>query len=63
MGKQETVQLFYQLMKDNEQLIRSAKEAKQWQSGMDGTMEEFRQALKMLFKNQKAIWDKLGEME
>ena len=63
MSKQETVQLYYRLMKKNEELITLAKETLEKQSGLNQEIIEVRKALKILLSNQKVIWEKLKEME
>lgn len=63
MSKQETVRLYYRLMKKNEELILLAKETMERQSGMNKEIIELRKALKILLGNQKVIWEKLKEME
>lgn len=63
MSKQETVQLYYRLMKKNEELIILAKETMERQSGLNQELTEVRKALKILLSNQKVIWEKLKEME
>ena len=63
MSKQETVQLYYRLMKKNEELILLAKETMERQSGLNKEIIELRKALKILLGNQKVIWEKLKEME
>jgi len=63
MSKQETVQLYYRLMKKNEELILLVKETMEGQSGLDREITEVRKALKILLNNQKVIWNKLRERE
>ncbi len=63
MSKQETVRLYYRLMKKNEELIILAKETMERQSGLNQELTEVRKALKILLGNQKVIWEKLKEME
>jgi len=63
MSKQETVQLYYRLMKKNEELILLVKETMEQQSGLNQEIMEVRKALKILLNNQKVIWTKLKEME
>ena len=63
MSKQETVRLYYRLMKKNEELIILAKETMERQSGMNKEITELHKALKILLGNQKVIWEKLKEME
>lgn len=63
MSKQETVQLYYRLMKKNEELILLMKENMEGQSGLNREITEVRKALKILLNNQKVIWTKLKEME
>lgn len=63
MGKTETVQLYYQLMEKNGELIELVKETLEQQSNLNKEVRELQKALKILLNNQKVMWEKLREME
>ena len=63
MSKQETVQLYSQLMERNEELIKLAKETIMEQSRLNQEIIGLQKALKILLNNQKVMWEKLREME
>ena len=63
MGKTETVQLYYQLMEKNGELIELMKETMEQQSNLSQEVRELQKALKILLNNQKVMWEKLREME
>lgn len=63
MGKTETVQLYYQLMEKNGELIELVKETLEQQSNLSQEVRELQKALKILLNNQKVMWEKLREME
>ena len=63
MGKTETVQLYYQLMEKNGELIELVKETLEQQSSLSQEVRELQKALKILLNNQKVMWEKLREME
>ena len=63
MSKTETVQLYYQLMEKNGELIELAKETLERQSNLSQEVRELQKALKILINNQKVMWEKLREME
>lgn len=63
MGKTETVQLYYQLMEKNGELIELMKETMEQQSNLSQEVRELQKALKILINNQKVMWEKLREME
>ena len=63
MSKTETVQLYYQLMEKNGELIELVKETLEQQSNLSQEVRELQKALKILLNNQKVMWEKLREME